>query len=80
MLLGHNIGLTGVYWKPEEQEILNEYMKAIPLLTISNEERLKFKLEEHIQIHKTQMETLELDFDKLRDQVLKQTKGKGKKA
>ena len=38
--------------------MLNEYMKAILLLTISNEERLRFKLEERITIEKTQLETL----------------------
>ena len=45
MLLGHKIGLASAYYKPTEDEMLNEYLKAVPLLTISNEERLKFKLD-----------------------------------
>ena len=48
MLLGHKIGLASAYYRPTEKDMLNEYMKAVPLLTISNEERLKFKLDEHV--------------------------------
>lgn len=50
MLLGHKIGLASCYYRPTEKDMLNEYYKAVPLLTISNEERLKFKLEERITI------------------------------
>jgi hypothetical protein len=66
ILLGHKIGLTGVYYKPTEQEMLNEYLKAVPLLTISNEERLKFKLEQRITIERTQLESLKADFEKFK--------------
>lgn len=76
MLLGHKIGLASAYYRPTEQEMLNEYYKAVPVLTISNEERLKFKLEERIQIDKTQIESLKADFDNLRNEVLKKRKRK----
>lgn len=66
MLLGHKIGLTGVYYRPSEKDMLTEYYKAVPLLTISNEERLKFKLEERIQIEKTQMESMQQDLNKFK--------------
>ncbi|MGH9972714.1 MAG: tyrosine-type recombinase/integrase [Nitrososphaeraceae archaeon] len=69
MLLGHKIGLAGVYYKPTIQEMLNEYMKAIPLLTISNEERLKFKLEEHVQIEKTRMESMQDEMNKFKQEL-----------
>jgi integrase len=71
MLLGHKIGLTGVYYKPTEQEMLNEYLKAVPLLTISNEERLKFKLEERIQIEKSEIQKLNLAIEDLRRKMKK---------
>jgi integrase len=74
ILLGHNIGLTGVYYRPTEQDMLNEYMKAIPLLTISDQERLKFKLEERITIERTQLETLRADFDQFKKEVMKKRK------
>ncbi|MGD9534837.1 MAG: hypothetical protein AB7V56_13850 [Candidatus Nitrosocosmicus sp.] len=41
MLVGHTTGLDKVYYKPQNEEILQEYLKAIDLLTISNENRLK---------------------------------------
>ena len=45
MLLGHKIGLTGAYYRPTEQDMLQEYEKAINLLTINEENRLKRKVE-----------------------------------
>jgi integrase len=41
MLLGHSIGLTGVYYKPSEQVMLNEYVKSVDNLTIDPNFRLK---------------------------------------
>lgn len=35
LLRGHNIGLPGHYLRPTEQELLREYLKAVPLLTIN---------------------------------------------
>ncbi len=69
MLLGHKIGLTGVYYKPTWQEMLNEYYKAVGLLTISDEERLKFKLEERITIQKTQMQSMQEQMDKFQQEL-----------
>ena len=45
MLLGHKIGLASAYYRPTQQEMLNEYMKAVNLLTISEENRQKIKIE-----------------------------------
>ena len=44
MLLGHSIGLAGAYYKPTEDEMLEEYMKAVDNLTINEENRLKKKV------------------------------------
>jgi integrase len=41
MLLGHKIGLSNSYYKPDANEILQEYLKAVDLLTINEENRLK---------------------------------------
>jgi hypothetical protein len=70
MLLGHKIGLASVYYKPTEQEMLNEYLKAVNLLTINEENRLKQKVE-ILEIEKSQLATLKEDFEKLRKQVMK---------
>jgi predicted ATP-dependent Lon-type protease len=41
MLMGHNTGLAINYYRPNENEILDDYLKAIPILTINDEYRLK---------------------------------------
>ena len=51
--------------------MLNEYLKAVPLLTRSDEERLRFKLEQRITIERTQIETLKADFEKFKKDVMK---------
>jgi hypothetical protein len=33
--MGHNIGITASYYKPNEKEVLDDYLKAVDLLTIS---------------------------------------------
>jgi hypothetical protein len=44
MLLGHSIGLNKAYYRPGEDEILQEYLKAVDGLTINEENRLKVKV------------------------------------
>lgn len=76
MLLGHKIGLASCYYRPTQDEMYHEYQKAFDNLTINEENRLKLKLEQKIQIEKTQLETLKADFDKLKNEVMKQRKRK----
>ena len=45
MLLGHSIGLAGAYYKPTEEKMLNEYMKAVDNLTIDPTKKLERELE-----------------------------------
>ena len=33
--MGHNIGISASYYKPTEREVLEDYLKAAPLLTIN---------------------------------------------
>jgi integrase len=57
MLLGHNIGLAGAYYKPTAEDIQVEYEKAIDLLTIDPANRLRKKVEK-LEVEKTQFEQL----------------------
>ncbi len=41
MLVGHSTGLDSAYYKPQDEEILQEYLKAIDALTINSENKLK---------------------------------------
>ena len=66
MLLGHMIGLAFAYYKPTQEDMLNEYLKAVNLLTINEENRLKQKVE-ILEIEKSQLATLKEDFEKKED-------------
>jgi hypothetical protein len=35
VLMGHDIGVSESYWRPTEQELLQDYLKAVPLLSIN---------------------------------------------
>jgi integrase len=72
MLLGHKIGLASCYYRPTQEDMLKEYEKAIDSLTINEENRLKLKLEQKVQIEKSQIESLKADFEKFKNEVLKQ--------
>jgi integrase len=57
MLLGHKIGLASCYYRPTEEEMLNEYKKAVDMLTISEENRLRIKVST-LEIEKTDYDVL----------------------
>lgn len=46
ILMGHDIGLANSYYRPSEQELLYDYVKAVDLLTILND---KSKLEKQVR-------------------------------
>jgi hypothetical protein len=35
--MGHNIGISQSYYKPTERDVLEDYLKAIPLLTLGGD-------------------------------------------
>lgn len=37
IIIGHYLGISESYWRPTEAEVLKDYLKAVPLLTISGE-------------------------------------------
>jgi hypothetical protein len=45
LLMGHSVGISDSYYRPTEKDLLEEYQKAIDVLTISNENRLKTQVE-----------------------------------
>jgi uncharacterized protein YigA (DUF484 family) len=68
MLLGHKIGLAGVYYKPSEDDFLEEYLKAVNNLTINEENRLKMKVEK-LEIERSEIDNLELRLKKLEEKT-----------
>ncbi len=52
--MGHNIGITASYYKPSEKEVLSDYLKAVDILTISqNNTILDKKVKELEEQNKT---------------------------
>ena len=65
LMMGHSVELDNVYYDDENQisreKVLTEYMKAVDMLTINEENRLKKKLE---------VVTIQLDkFSLLQDKI-----------
>lgn len=60
LLLGHKIGLAGAYYKPTEEDLYQEYQKAIPFSTIDQTNILQEKVEEQ-QDKLNEVELLKLE-------------------
>jgi hypothetical protein len=69
MLLGHSIGLSDSYYRPDANEILQEYLKAVDLLTINEENRLRRQIEtQHIE-HTAEWEHMRKMVDEIRQKM-----------
>ena len=68
MLLGHSIGLAGAYYKPTEEKMLNEYMKAVDNLTIDPTKKLERELEV-TKAKQDEIALMRLDYQKVMQQL-----------
>jgi integrase len=69
MLLGHSIGLSDSYYRPDANEILQEYLKAVDLLTINEEHRLRRQIEtQHIE-HTKEWEEMRIKVNQIREKM-----------
>ena len=68
MLLGHSIGLAGAYYKPTEDEMLEEYMKGVDLLTIDPTARMARTIST-LQAEKNQFEQLRAQIAALEQKI-----------
>ena len=59
--MGHDTGLEKSCYKPTEQELLEDYLKVIDLLTINEINKLKLEFEQKLQIEKSQLEAIAKD-------------------
>jgi hypothetical protein len=60
ILMGHNVGLAENYYRPNERELLEDYLKAIPDMMIV-ESVQNVSLNEDIESLKHRIEKLEED-------------------
>ena len=47
--MGHNIGISASYYKPTEKEVLEDYLKAVDLLTIDSDKQKLLKQVEELK-------------------------------
>jgi len=71
MMEGHSLGITDHYARLDVQDNYAEYEKAIDLLTINQENRLKLELKQ-VKIEKSKLDELKADFEKFKNEVLRQ--------
>jgi len=71
-MMGHKVGLEKHYerYQEEDFERFPEYQKAIPFLTISDEERQKIKIEK-LEQKKTELERKEKEIENLKENMEK---------
>jgi integrase len=70
MLLGHDIGLKKHYLRLGEEEILEQYLKALDLLTIDESNRLRRKVCE-LEIDVTEIQKFKQELDDLKALIKK---------
>jgi hypothetical protein len=59
-LMGHSIGISDSYYRATEIELLEDYLKAVPMLTISVKYRLRQDMEEMADQSKNNLTNIEL--------------------
>lgn len=65
LLLGHDIGLKGSYFKPDAATLLNEYRIGINALTIDEANRLQVKLEK-VTAENTELKSMREEWQAMR--------------
>jgi len=69
-LMGHSVGISDSYYRATESELLEDYLKAIDLLTINEENRLQKKVES-LEIKKSRIDQLEFTLKQLEEKYYK---------
>jgi integrase len=70
-LMGHTTGLAGKYFRPTDNEKLQEYKKAINDLTISEENKLRLQVKEEKTNSQRQLEKLTAEIDSIKEAMAK---------
>jgi hypothetical protein len=73
--MGHDLGVSESYWKPTEREVLEDYLKAVPLLTINTDklilqkqvEKLTEKTKDNEYIIKAKLQEKDNELHTLRE-------------
>jgi hypothetical protein len=77
--MGHDIGISASYYKPTERDVLEDYLKAVPLLTINGQnlvlqnqiKKLTEKTDNNDYLLKAKLQEKDDALTTLSDQVMK---------
>jgi hypothetical protein len=64
-LMRHDTRLDNNYFKPNEEDLLSEYIKVVDLLTLNEEFKLRQKIEK-LEIDKSKIDYLTLEIEKMK--------------
>jgi ribosome recycling factor len=59
-LMGHSTGISDSYYRATENELLEDYLKAVPELTLSREHRIQKDVEAMMEHSKYNLENIKL--------------------
>jgi integrase len=68
MFMGHSIGLDDHYFKPSENDVLQEYLTAVDYLTINEENRLRKQVQE-LTVKASEMDQLRQEIDQIKSLI-----------
>ena len=55
-LMGHSMGISDHYYRPLDEDLVSDYLQAVPLLIISKEEKLRLENQKLVVLHKEDTE------------------------
>jgi integrase len=76
--MGHDIGVSASYYKPTEHEVLEDYLKAVDLLTINSDKlilqkqvlELKEKSKDNEYVIKAKLEEKNVEIENMKGQII----------
>ena len=74
-LMGHGPGISDSYYRPTEQDLLEDYLKVVDLLTISSENQLEQQIanlkaqSEQVELYKQRYAEMRLSLDEKDDTI-----------
>ena len=68
MLMGHSVGLDDCYYKPTENQLLTEYLKAVNELTINEENILRTRVAK-LEIEKNHYDALAAEIEAIKRKI-----------
>ena len=79
-LMGHSTGISDSYYRPTEQDLLEDYLKVVDLLTISGENQLEQQItnlkaqSEQVELYKQRYAEMRLSLDE-KDETIRAING-----